>query len=70
MILSLIRQHPRLSLTIAIVLLFGGVVVVGGVFFLSQVYASPPQPLPFQHNKHVAAGASCLYCHPGAVDGP
>ena len=69
MILSLIRQHPRLSLTIAIVLLFGGVVVVGGVFFLSQVYASPPQPLPFQHNKHVAAGASCIYCHPGAVDG-
>jgi len=69
MILSLIRQHPRLSLAIAIILLFGGAVVVGGVLVLSRVYASPPQPLAFQHNKHVAAGASCLYCHPGVVGG-
>ena len=50
MILSLIRQHPRLSLTIAIVLLFGGVVVVGGVFFLSQrvCLAAPAIALPAQ----------------------
>lgn len=69
MILSLIRQHPRLSLAVGLILLVIGAVVVGGVFFLSQVYAQPPQPLAFQHNKHVAAGASCLYCHPGAVGG-
>jgi hypothetical protein len=69
MILSLIRQHPRLSLAIGLILLVIGVAVVGGVFALTRVYAQPPQPLPFQHSKHIAAGASCLYCHPGVVDG-
>ena len=42
MILSLIRQHPRLSLTIAIVLLFGGVVVVGGVLVFSRLCLATP----------------------------
>lgn len=70
MFLSLIRQHPRLSLAIGLILLVVVVAAAGGIFFLSRAVAAPPQPLPFQHNKHVAAGASCLYCHPGATDGP
>lgn len=70
MFLSLIRQHPRLSLVIGLSLLVIVAAVVGGVFVLSRAVAAPPQPLPFQHDKHVAAGASCLYCHPGATNGP
>jgi len=43
--------------------------LVGGVLLLSRSYAAPPQPLAYQHQKHVAAGATCLYCHPGAASG-
>jgi hypothetical protein len=28
----------------------------------------PPQPLPFSHEKHVAAGMSCLDCHQGVAN--
>lgn len=70
MILSLIRQHPRLALTLGVILmlLVGG--MIGGVLLLSRAYAAPPQPLVYQHSKHVAAGADCLYCHAGAARGP
>lgn len=69
MILSLIRQHPRLALALGLVLvlLVGG--LVGGVLLLSRVYAAPPQPLVYQHSKHISAGATCLYCHAGASRG-
>ena len=70
MFLSLIRQHPRLALAVGVVLLVIVAAVVGGVFFLSRSLAAPPQPLAFQHEKHVAAGATCLYCHPGVSNGP
>lgn len=69
MILSLIRQHPRLALVLGLVLLLLVGAVVGGVFFLSRSYAAPPQPLAYQHQKHIAAGATCLYCHAGASSG-
>lgn len=69
MILSLIRQHPRLALALAGMMLLIGGGLVGGIFLLSRVYAAPPQPLPYQHQKHIAAGATCLYCHAGAASG-
>jgi hypothetical protein len=69
MILSLIRQHPRLALALAAVLMLVAGGAVAGVVFLSRAYAAPPQPLPYQHSKHLAAGATCLYCHPGADSG-
>ena len=31
---------------------------------------SPEQPIQFPHNRHVAMGIQCLYCHPGALRGP
>ncbi|MFN2166123.1 MAG: cytochrome c3 family protein [Anaerolineae bacterium] len=70
MITSLIRQHPRLSLAIALMLLLLVVVVAAGIFALSRVYAMPAQPLPFQHSTHIQAGVECLFCHPGASSGP
>jgi Cytochrome c7 and related cytochrome c len=70
MITSLIRQHPRLSLVIGLVLLLLVIAVVVAIFALSRVYAMPPQPLPFQHSKHIQAGVECLFCHPGAASGP
>lgn len=69
MILSLIRQHPRLAAAIGAGLLLIGLAVVGGVLFLARVYAEPPQPLVFKHQQHVAAGAECIYCHPGVRNG-
>lgn len=69
MILSLIRQHPRLALTLGLVLVLLAGGLVGGVFLLSRSYAAPPQPLVYQHSKHIAAGATCLYCHAGATRG-
>jgi hypothetical protein len=70
MITSLVRQHPRLSLVIGIILLLLLIAVIAGIFALSRVYAMPAQPLPFQHSKHIQAGIECLFCHPGAPDGP
>lgn len=69
MITSLIRQHPRLSLVIGLILLLLTAAVILAVFALSRKYAMPPQPLPFQHSKHVQAGVQCLFCHPGAPSG-
>jgi hypothetical protein len=70
MITSLIRQHPRLSLVIGVALFLLVVAVILAILMLSRVYAMPPQPLPFQHSKHIQAGVECLYCHPGAPSGP
>jgi hypothetical protein len=70
MITSLIRQHPRLSLAIGLALLLLVIAVAAGIFALSRVYAMPPQPLPFQHSKHIQTGVECLFCHPGAASGP
>ena len=69
MILSLIRQHPRLAAAIGAALVLIGVVVVGGLVLAVRYFAPPPQPLVFNHNQHVAAGATCLYCHAGATRG-
>ncbi len=69
MVLSLIRQHPRLAAAIGAVLVLLGVLVVGGVFFISRAFAAPPQPLVYRHRQHIAAGATCLFCHTGAQRG-
>ena len=69
MIISLIRQHPKLALGIG---LGGAVLLAGlvlGIVLLTNVYASPPQPLPYDHNAHIEAGTTCLYCHAGAARG-
>jgi hypothetical protein len=58
-----------LAAALGAILLVLVVALVGGIFLLSRVYAEPPQPLVFKHQQHIAAGASCLYCHPGARDG-
>jgi len=70
MLTSLIRQHPRLSLGLGLGALLAAVAIALAVFLASRAYAMPAQPLPFQHSKHIQAGVQCLYCHPGAVDGP
>jgi hypothetical protein len=28
------------------------------------------ETIRFNHQKHVAAGAQCIFCHPGVLDGP
>ena len=32
-------------------------------------WSAAEQPIPFPHNKHVAAGVECQYCHRGTEDG-
>ncbi len=69
MIINLMRQHPRLAAALGLAA-FVVIAVIGlGLFFGARSYAAPPQPLVFQHSKHVAAGVNCLFCHPGAQTG-
>ncbi len=37
---------------------------------LYQTQQPPEQPIQFPHRTHVAFGIQCLYCHPGAAQGP
>jgi hypothetical protein len=69
MVLSLIRQHPRLAAAIGAAVAVLGAVVVGALFLLLRYFTPPPQPLVYRHSQHIAAGASCLYCHAGATRG-
>ncbi len=69
MALSSIRQHPRRYIAIGAILVLIGVVVVGGFVLAVRYFAPPPQPLAFNHSQHIAAGATCLYCHAGATRG-
>lgn len=69
MITSLYRQNPKVFWAIVIGLVLALLVLLVGVFFVSQAFAMPPQPLPYSHKVHIAAGAECVYCHPGADSG-
>jgi hypothetical protein len=69
MVISWIRQHRRLVAAIGAVVVLLGIIVVGGLFLLIRYFTPPPQPLVFNHNQHIAAGATCLYCHSGATRG-
>ena len=68
MVTSFARQHPRLLLVPGL-LVIALVVVLLAIFFVNRSYAMTPQPLSFEHSKHVEAGINCLYCHPGATSG-
>jgi hypothetical protein len=37
---------------------------------INYTQQSPEQPIEFPHNKHIAFGIQCLYCHPNAAKGP
>lgn len=63
-----VRRRWLLPLILVAVLAVG-LLGVAGVVFLPGVLAAPPQPLPYQHSKHVAAGVQCLFCHPGVTSG-
>jgi hypothetical protein len=59
-------HNPIVQIGLGIVLL----IILGGAgygLYLTQL--SPPQPIQFQHIKHVSMGVECLYCHPGALRG-
>lgn len=60
-------QNPgvRIGIGLVLLILIGG---VAAVIFLTQ--AHPEQPIAFPHRTHLAIGANCLYCHPGAAWGP
>lgn len=59
-------RNPIVQIGLGILLL----IILGGAsygLYLTQL--SPPQPIQFQHIKHVSMGVQCLYCHPGALRG-
>lgn len=54
-----------------IALLIGGLTVLSlAVWGISLTQAAPEQPIQFPHQRHIAFGVQCLYCHPGAWRGP
>ena len=62
--------HPWLR-WMAIVTLVAVLLITLGVIVLGQTAgAAPPQPVAFSHEKHVDAGAQCVFCHPGVLNGP
>jgi hypothetical protein len=68
MVTSFARQHRGLILVL-VLLALALVAVLIAVLFVSRTYAMTPQPLAFEHSKHIEAGINCLYCHPGATSG-
>lgn len=61
-ILALLREPiPRAIAIVTVLTLIGG---AGWALFQTQV--PPEQPIQFPHDRHVALGIQCLYCHPGA----
>lgn len=60
-------KRPRIFwIVTASVFLF---LIVIGVFGLTNTQAAPPQPFPYPHDKHIAQGIPCVYCHSGAYRG-
>jgi len=70
MINSVFRQRPRPFLLLGVIALVVVAALVAGVLLLTRAYAAPPQPLVYQHSKHIEAGVTCLFCHAGAARGP
>lgn len=63
---------PRLPWKLP-VLLFVVMVVVFVVVFALQgmtMSARAGEDIHFNHQKHVSAGAQCVFCHPGVLNGP
>jgi hypothetical protein len=63
---SWFRRPSFLASLSAIILLLLG----GGIAGLWQTQLSPSQPIQFPHSLHLGFGIQCLYCHPGAWNGP
>ena len=61
----LIQPLGLIAVGIAFLALFS--LAAYGINYTQQ---APEQPLQFPHNKHIAFGIQCLYCHPGAARGP
>jgi len=51
-------------------LVVGLVVLSVAVWGINLTQISPEQPIEFPHQRHLAHGVQCLYCHPGASQGP
>jgi hypothetical protein len=61
-LLALLREPiPRAVAIVTVLTLIGG---AGWALYQTQV--PPEQPIQFPHDRHVALGVQCLYCHPGA----
>ena len=61
----LIQPLGRVAVLIVVLAVFSG-----GLWGLSLAEKPPAQPLEFPHQRHIANGIQCLYCHPGALRGP
>jgi hypothetical protein len=46
------------------------IVLSVAVWGISRTQVTPEQPIQFTHERHIAFGIQCLYCHPGAWRGP
>jgi hypothetical protein len=65
LILNLLKK-PLVQIGLGLV---GIVLLSGAAWGIHLTQVPPPQPIQFPHDKHVALGIPCLYCHPGALDG-
>jgi hypothetical protein len=64
---SIRRRRLRWALAAALlVLLFAALLLT----WRGQAGAATNDTLRFNHQKHLAAGVPCVFCHPGALNGP
>lgn len=62
--------HVRLRWIVLAALLVLLLAAAGLALLRQPARAASPQSLTFSHQKHVEAGAPCVYCHPGVINGP
>lgn len=65
-----VRHRLRQQIAFAVLFLLLSTLVF--VILRGQVVAksSADEMIAFNHRKHVAAGAQCVFCHPGVLNGP
>ena len=60
---SRLVKHPMFLSVVGVFVLL---VLTGAGYGIWSTQQPPPQPIQFNHKKHVDLGVQCLYCHPGA----
>ncbi|NLE77093.1 MAG: cytochrome c3 family protein [Chloroflexi bacterium] len=62
-------SFPSLRAPLAIVLAMALLALVALAFLYRDQKVAAQELLTFNHQKHVAAGAPCVFCHPGVLNG-
>jgi hypothetical protein len=65
-------QWRRALVVLVVLVIVGGAALAFALRAAAQAEAEAAAAamIQFNHRRHIAAGAPCLFCHPGAINGP